>query len=49
MDDELAKTILDEPEVNAPFYVLKTSPATVPPQRPSPQPAADSSTAGPME
>ena len=41
--------MLDEPEVNAPSSVSVISPATVPPQRPSPQPAADSSTAGPIE
>ena len=46
---ESDKTILVEPEVNAPSNVAVISPATVPPQRPSPQPAADSSTAGPID
>ena len=40
--------MLDEPEVKAPSKVLKTSPATVPPHKPNPQPAADASVAGPI-
>ena len=40
--------LVDE-EVNAPSSVSVISPATVPPHKPSPQPAADSSTAGPIE
>jgi hypothetical protein len=47
--DESSNTILDEPEVNAPSRVDVASPATVPPHNPNPQPAADASTAGPIE
>ena len=40
--------MLEEPEVKAPSRVDVTSPAAVPPHAPSPQPAAASSTAGPI-
>ena len=40
--------MLEEDEVNAPSRVDVTAPAVVPPHTPSPQPAADSSTAGPI-
>ena len=49
IDAELSKTMLVEESVNAPSRVSVISPATVPPQSPSPQPAADSSSAGPIE
>ena len=47
--DESSRTILDELEVNAPSSVDVTAPAAVPPHAPNPKPAADSSTAGPIE
>ena len=49
IEPESAKTILVDEEVNAPSNVDVISPATVPPHKPSPQPAADSSTAGHIE
>ena len=42
-------TILVEEDVKAPSKVAVSSPATVPPHKPKPQPAADASTAGPIE
>ena len=41
-------TIVDE-VVKAPSKVDVPGPSAVPPHKPSPQPAADSSTAGPIE
>ena len=38
-----------EEEVKAPSKVAVSAPATVPPHKPKPQPAADASTAGPIE
>ena len=49
IEPESAKTILVDELVNAPFKVEVPAPKAVPPQSPKPQPAADSSTAGPME
>ena len=49
IDAESARTILVDESVNAPFNVDVIAPETIPPQSPKPQPAADSSTAGPME
>ena len=49
IEPESAKTILEEPLVNAPLSVELPAPKAVPPQSPKPQPAADSSTAGPTE
>jgi len=40
--------MLVDPEVNAPSKVDVPAPNAVPPHNPSPQPAADSSTAGPI-
>ena len=49
IEPESAKTILVDASVKAPSNVDVISPATVPPHKPKPQPAADSSTAGPIE
>ena len=46
---ESSKTILVDASVKAPSNVDSPTPNLTPLQSPSPQPAADSSTAGPME
>ena len=46
-DSESAKTMLVDEVVNAPSKVEVTAPKITPSQSPKPQPAADSSTAGP--
>ena len=49
IDPESASTILVEELVKAPSSVDVIAPETIPPQSPRPQPAADASTAGPIE
>ena len=46
---ESSKTILVDASVKAPSKVDSPTPNLTPLQSPNPQPAADSSTAGPME
>ena len=46
---ESSSTILVDPLVNAPSKVDSPTPNLIPLQSPNPQPAADSSTAGPIE
>ena len=46
---ESSKTMLEKPLVSAPSKVDSPTPNLIPLQSPNPQPAADSSTAGPME
>ena len=46
---ESSSTILVDEEVKAPSNVDSPTPKLTPLQRPKPQPAADSSTAGPIE
>ena len=49
IEPESAKTILVDELVKAPSKVEVPAPNAIPPQSPKPQPAADSSTAGPIE
>ena len=46
---ESSSTMLVEEFVSAPSSVDSPTPNSIPPQSPNPQPAADASTAGPME
>ena len=48
-DAESSKTILVDASVKAPSNVDSPTPNLIPLQSPNPQPAADSSTAGPIE